>query len=42
MSAFAMDRRDSDVFSLGIVVAAIVVSVLCYAVILHAGIVIAE
>jgi len=37
-----MDLRDSDFFAIGIVVATILVSALCYIFILHAGIVIAE
>jgi len=42
MSAPAMDRRDSDAYAIGVVVATILVSALCYIFILHAGIVIAE
>jgi hypothetical protein len=42
MSAPAMDLRDSDFFAIGIVVATILVSALCFAFLLHTGIVIAE
>ena len=42
VSALAMDYRDSDAFAIAVVVATILVSALCYAFILHAGIVIAE
>jgi hypothetical protein len=42
MSAPAMDLRDSDFFGIAIVIATILVSALCYAFILHTGIVIAE
>ena len=42
MSVLTMDRRDTDASAIAIVVATIVVSVLCYAFILHAGIVLAE
>ena len=42
MSAPTMELRDSDFFAIGIVVVTILVSALCYAFILHTGIVIAE
>jgi len=37
-----MDPRDSDILAIGIVVATIVVGLLCYAFILHAGMMVVE
>jgi hypothetical protein len=42
MSAFIVDRPESDALAIVIVLAAIAVSALCCAFLLHAGIVIAE
>ena len=42
MSVLAVDHRDSDLLAITIVIAAIAVSALCCAFILHTGIVIAE